>query len=107
MKVHDEQSAQAPPEGGVDIQGRRTYLTIPELADYLRISPSTIRNHMKDASLPRKKVFGRVLFDLEEVNRWVAEQSELDGMIRRVSAFDSNPRIGRRDPTQPKVFTLD
>lgn len=107
MKTQIEQNAQAPPDITVDNQERRTFLTIPELAEYLRISPSTIRNRMREGSLPRKKVFGRVLFDLEEVNRWVAEQSELDGLIRNASAFDSNPRIGRRDTTQPRVFTLD
>lgn len=107
MKIQDEQNAHAPPEGGVDNQGRRTFLTLPELADYLRISPSTIQARMREGSLPRKKVFGRVLFDLDEVNQWVAEQSELDGLIRKAAALQSRSRKGRRDPTQPKVFTLD
>ena len=101
---HDEQPLNELP---VNLQEHRTFLTIPELAKYLRISPSTIRNRMREGSLPRKKVFGRVLFDLEEVNKWVAEQSELDGLIRKATVFEKNPRIGRRSPPQPVVFTME
>ena len=62
---------------------------------------------MREGTIPRKKVFGRVLFDLTEINAWVAAQSELDHMVRKPSAYELNPRIARREPVQPVVFKLD
>ena len=62
---------------------------------------------MREGTIPRKKVFGRVLFDLTEINAWVAAQCELDHMVRKPSAYELNPRIARREPVQPVVFKLD
>jgi excisionase family DNA binding protein len=89
------------------MHARKTFLTVPELAEYLRVSVSTVRNRMREGSIPRKKVFGRVLFDLEEINEWVKAHGDLDHIIRKASVYDMNQRIARRDPAQPLVFTLD
>jgi excisionase family DNA binding protein len=85
----------------------KTFLTVPELAKYLRLSVSTVRNRMREGSIPRTKVLGRVLFDLAEVNAWVAAQSKKGCIEQPFSVYERNPGIGRRDPVQPVVFRLD
>lgn len=90
-----------------DMRERKTFLTIPELAKYLRVSTSTIRNRMREGSIPRKKVFGRVLFDIEEINEWVKMHGDLDQIIRKKSVHVMNPLIAQRESEHPVVFTLD
>lgn len=89
------------------VPDRRTFLTSRELAAYLRVSLSTIRNRVKEGSIPFAKVYGKLLFDLAEINAWVAEQREMDRMVRRATANKPNRRQRHQTSELPVVFTLD
>jgi excisionase family DNA binding protein len=88
-------------------QELKTFLTSHELARYLRVSLSTIRNRVKEGSIPFTKVYGKLLFDLGEVNAWVAEQREVDRMVKRATVNKANRRFGHHSTELPVVFTLD
>jgi excisionase family DNA binding protein len=49
----------------------KKYLTIFECAEYLKRSPGSIRNLVMQRRIPYRKPAGRLLFDLEEIDRWV------------------------------------
>lgn len=89
------------------IATRKTFLTSHELARYLRVSLSTIRNRVKEGSIPFTKVYGKLLFDLVEINAWVAEQREMDRMVKRATVNNTNGRSRHQASELPVVFTLD
>ena len=47
----------------------RKWYTIRELAEYLRISERTLKNWRSDHRIPFVKIKGRVLFNLESVEK--------------------------------------
>lgn len=47
------------------------YLTINELASYIKRSPGAIRNLVLRRKIPYRKPVGRLLFDRGEIDRWV------------------------------------
>jgi hypothetical protein len=47
------------------------YLTIFELSGYLKRSPGGIRNLVLRRKIPFRKPAGRLLFDQEEIDRWI------------------------------------
>ncbi len=49
-------------------------LTVGEVADYLRVHPSTIFRLLKRKELPAFKVGGDWRFNMEEIERWCAER---------------------------------
>lgn len=94
-------------ESNLSAHGRKTFLTVREVASYLRVSVSTIRNRIREGAIPCKRVYGRVLFDLAEINAWVAAHNELDRLVRGTPVPDSNRRTARHVSELPVVFTLD
>lgn len=54
---------------------RSPYLKLPECADYLRVSISTVRQWMSKEENPlpsiRVREKGKILFDIDEVNEWM------------------------------------
>jgi hypothetical protein len=59
------------------------YLTIFELSDYIKRTPGSIRNLVLRRKIPYRKPAGRLLFDREEIDRWVqmADGISLEKMI--------------------------
>jgi excisionase family DNA binding protein len=49
-------------------------LRVSELADYLRVHPSTIFRLLKRKELPAFKVGGDWRFNVEQIDRWRAER---------------------------------
>ena len=81
-------------------------LTTAQLAEYLGVAKVTIHHWIKDKALPRKKVGHLNRFVAEEVEAWIAEQTQrADAQIASIK--EQYPRLGRRDPHQSVTFTLD
>jgi excisionase family DNA binding protein len=45
-------------------------LTVPEVADYLRVHPSTIYRVLKQGGIPAFKVSGEWRFNIESIDQW-------------------------------------
>jgi excisionase family DNA binding protein len=54
-------------------------MTIDEVADHLRISPSTIYRLLKRKALPAFRIGSDWRFDRAKIDAWVAKQGEDDG----------------------------
>jgi excisionase family DNA binding protein len=51
-------------------------LTVRELADYLRVNPSTIYRLLKMKQLPAFRIGSDWRFNLEEIERWRVEREK-------------------------------
>jgi excisionase family DNA binding protein len=51
----------------------RSLMTVTELAEYLKVHPSTIYRLVKTGKLPSLRVGADWRFDPEQINRWFAE----------------------------------
>jgi|GEM_PF-2432174 len=49
----------------------KKYVRINEIADYLSLKPRTIRAYILQKKIPYIKRNGIVLFELEEIDRWM------------------------------------
>jgi excisionase family DNA binding protein len=49
--------------------------TVKEIADYLRIHPTTVYRMLKARKIPAFRVGSDWRFNLESINRWVEENS--------------------------------
>jgi excisionase family DNA binding protein len=47
------------------------YLTVEELSAYVKRSPGAIRNLVLRRKIPFRKPSGRLLFDRQEIDKWV------------------------------------
>jgi excisionase family DNA binding protein len=53
--------------------GMETYLTIEEVAAYLKLAQQTIRKYVLNKSIPYRKVQKSVRFRLSEIEKWIDE----------------------------------
>jgi excisionase family DNA binding protein len=53
--------------------GMETYLTIEEVAAYLKLAQQTIRKYVLNKSIPYRKVQKSVRFRLSEIEQWIDE----------------------------------
>lgn len=53
--------------------------TTADVADFLRVSPSSVRNRMEDAGLPHVYIGNALRFDPEAVRAWVKDRSATKG----------------------------
>jgi excisionase family DNA binding protein len=53
-----------------------TVMTLEEVADYLRVHPSTIYRLLKKKQLPAFKVGSDWRFNLESIDKWRAEMEQ-------------------------------
>jgi excisionase family DNA binding protein len=53
--------------------GRETYLTVEEVAAYLKLADQTIRKYVLNKSIPYRKVQSSVRFRLSEIEKWIDE----------------------------------
>jgi excisionase family DNA binding protein len=51
--------------------GMETYLTIEEVAAYLKLANQTIRKYVLNKTIPYRKVQKSVRFRLSEIERWI------------------------------------
>jgi excisionase family DNA binding protein len=54
-------------------------MTVRELADYLRVHPSTIYRLLKQKRIPAFKVGRDWRFNRETIDRWRLEQPKIEG----------------------------
>jgi excisionase family DNA binding protein len=54
-------------------------MTVKELADYLKVHPSTIYRLLKTGQLPAFRVGSDWRFNKEEINKWLAERAKKPG----------------------------
>jgi excisionase family DNA binding protein len=52
-----------------------TYLTIDELAGYLKLSEQTIRRWVSNREIPYRKIKKAVRFRITEVDKWIEDGS--------------------------------
>ncbi|MDR1902656.1 MAG: helix-turn-helix domain-containing protein [Treponema sp.] len=53
--------------------GKETYMTIEEVAAYLKLAAQTIRKYVLNKSIPYRKVQKSVRFRLSEIEKWIDE----------------------------------
>jgi excisionase family DNA binding protein len=53
--------------------GKETYMTIEEVAAYLKLAQQTIRKYVLNKSIPYRKVQKSVRFRLSEIEKWIDE----------------------------------
>lgn len=62
-----------------NLSGKASFLTVIDLAEYLRVSPKTIRNWVLHKEIPYFKVGRLVRFQQEEVMKWILERRNTYG----------------------------
>ena len=63
----------------------KKYLTVLELSEYIKRSPGAIRQLCLRRAIPYHKPGGRLLFNVEEIDRWIqmSEGISLEEIERR------------------------
>lgn len=51
------------------------YITIKELADYLRVKQSTVYNWVSNSRIPASKVVGQWRFKRTEIDEWIKDSN--------------------------------
>ena len=54
----------------------KEYMSLSEVAQFLKLSVPTIKNYLRDKKIPAYKVGGRWLFEKNEINDWVSSQRQ-------------------------------
>jgi excisionase family DNA binding protein len=65
--------------------GMETYLTIAEVAAYLKLAQQTTRKYVLNKSIPYRKVQKSVRFRPSEIERWIDEGGGTARIIRLMS----------------------
>jgi excisionase family DNA binding protein len=71
-----------------------TYLTIAELAEYIKLSEQTVRRYVLNKTVPYHKIQKVVRFRVSEIEQWI-EGGGLEGAVRP----------GPEDDRQSDLFT--
>jgi excisionase family DNA binding protein len=61
--------------------GVETYLTIAELADYIKLSEQTVRRYVLNKTVPYHKIHKAVRFRVSEIEKWI-DGGGLDGAVK-------------------------
>jgi excisionase family DNA binding protein len=64
-------------------------MTLNELADFLRVHPSTIYRLLKRGGLPAFKVGSDWRFNSESIDRWLMEREQTEGKRGEPSRVDN------------------
>jgi len=57
---------------------KRTWLDVPQLADYLGCSASCIYKRVSEKEIPFSKMIGRLRFNREDIDKWMREGGCMD-----------------------------
>ncbi len=63
-------------------------LTVEEIADYLRVKPSTIYQWTHQRFIPHVKLGNRVRFRLSQVDRWIEKRENNGRPNAKISVLD-------------------
>jgi excisionase family DNA binding protein len=61
--------------------GVETYLTIAELAEYIKLSEQTVRRYVLNKTVPYRKIHKAVRFRVSEIEKWI-DGGGLDGAVK-------------------------
>jgi excisionase family DNA binding protein len=61
--------------------GMETYLTISELAEYIKLSEQTVRRYVLNKTVPYHKIHKVVRFRVSEIEKWI-DGGGLDGAVK-------------------------
>jgi len=75
-----------------------TYLTIEELAEYLKLAVQTIRRWVLNREIPFHKIKKVIRFRISEIEKWIDE----GGYV-----LHEETRTGNEDDFFPDVISLD
>jgi excisionase family DNA binding protein len=51
----------------------RVVFNVRELAKYLSVSESTIRKLIREKKIPHFRIYSKILFDKEQVDKWLSD----------------------------------
>ena len=92
------------PWAGVEME---TYLTVEELAEYLKLNAQTIQRWVRNRGIPFHKVKSVIRFRVSEIEKWVDEGGLVsqDGQTEKIEAglFDgdsSSDELGQLGETE-------
>jgi excisionase family DNA binding protein len=64
-----------------------TYLTIAELAEYIKLSEQTVRRYVLNKTVPFHKIHKAIRFRVSEIEKWI-DGGGLDGEVKAGSEDD-------------------
>jgi excisionase family DNA binding protein len=76
-----------------------TYLTIAELADYIKLSEQTVRRYVLNKTVPYHKIQKAVRFRVSEIEEWI-EGGGLDGTVRAKPEDDRQRELFEEPKTE-------
>ena len=74
------------------------YLTIEELAEYLKLAEQTIRRWVLNREIPFHKIKKVIRFRVSEIEQWI----DMGGYL-----LPGEPQVGNKDGLFPDVISLD
>jgi excisionase family DNA binding protein len=89
-----------------------TYMTIAELAEYIKLSEQTVRRYVLNRTVPYHKIQKAVRFRVTEIEKWIdggglegtvrgaAEEGLQGGLFEETKAWDSNTAEREGEPDQ-------
>ena len=63
----------------MDLSVNKKYLTLPEAAEYLRVSDRNLRNMAKSNKIPFYKLEGKILFKISELDNYI-EKNKVESL---------------------------
>ncbi|GHU00828.1 hypothetical protein FACS1894142_8870 [Spirochaetia bacterium] len=66
--------------------GTETYMTIEEVAAYLKLAAQTIRKYVFNKSIPYRKIQKSVRFRVSEIEKWVDRGGGIAGFFQSMCA---------------------
>lgn len=84
----------------------KNYIRPKELASMLKASPSTIYDYARAGKLPTYKIFGRILFNKEEIEKYI-ESCKVPCNIETKIPKDDYPPTFKKVSTEQVLAKLD
>ena len=58
------------------IKNRTPFLTVPEAANYCKISISKLRKLISDQNIPYQRIDGKIIFHIRKLELWILNNAE-------------------------------
>lgn len=84
----------------------KNYIRPKELASMLKASPSTIYDYARAGKLPTYKIFGRILFNKEEIEKYI-ESCKVPCKIKINLTKETPPPTFKKVSTEQVLAKLD
>ena len=74
-----------------DLSVNKKYLSLPEAAEYLRISDRNLRKLAKNSKLPFYKLEGKILFKISELDKYI-EKNKVESLSELIQKATNGGR---------------